>query len=112
MLAAIVGDLPSIDSDHDPDVVQRDNGSWLVDGGLSIKRIKTIIGMNTNFPGETNNAYNTVGGFILYQLEKMPRVADSFIYAGWTFEVVDIDGTRIDKVLITPQSGAEKKRQE
>jgi putative hemolysin len=112
VLAAIVGDLPSIDSDHDPDVVQRDNGSWLVDGGLSIKRIKTIIGMNTNFPGETNNAYNTVGGFILYQLEKMPRVADSFIYAGWTFEVVDIDGTRIDKVLITPQSGAEKKRQE
>jgi putative hemolysin len=107
VLAAIVGDLPSIDSEHDPDVVQRENGSWLVDGGLSIKRLKTVIGMNTYFPGEAGNAYNTVGGFILYQLEKMPRVADSFNYGGWSFEVVDIDGTRIDKVLITPLPGAE-----
>ena len=111
VLAAIVGDLPSIDSEHDPDVVQRDNGSWLVDGGLSIKRVKTVIGMNTYFPGEANNVYNTVGGFILYQLEKMPRVADRFTHAGWTFEVVDIDGTRIDKVLITP-ANSDKKLQE
>jgi len=100
VLAAIVGDLPTVDSELDPDVVQRDDGSWLVDGGLSVKRLKTVIGMNAYFPGETGNAYNTVGGFILYQLEKMPRVADNFSYGDWYFEVVDIDGTRIDKVLI------------
>lgn len=103
VLTAIVGDLPSADPGHDPDVVQREDGSWLVDGGLSVKRLKTVIGMNGNFPGEANNEYNTVSGFILYQLEKMPRVADSFAYANWYFEVVDIDGTRIDKVLITPK---------
>lgn len=102
VLGAIVGELPSVDSELDPDVVQREDGSWLVDGGLSIKRMKSVIGTNTNFPGESNNTYNTVGGFILYQLEKMPRVADNFAYADWNFEVVDIDGVRIDKVLITP----------
>jgi putative hemolysin len=103
VLKAIVGDLPSVESELDPDVVQREDGSWLVDGGLSIQRLKTVIGMNTYFPGEANNVYNTVGGFILFQLEKIPRVADNFDYEDWTFEVVDIDGIRIDKVLITPK---------
>ena len=72
-LVAIVGDLPTSESALDPDVVQREDGSWLVDGGLSIKRLKTVIGINTYLPGETSNAYNTVGGFILYQLEKIPQ---------------------------------------
>lgn len=103
VLTAIVGDLPVLEAEHDPDVVQREDGSWLIDGGLSIKRLKTVIGMNGYFPGETSNAYNTVGGFILFQMEKIPRVADSFAYDQWYFEVVDIDGIRIDKVLITPR---------
>jgi len=103
VLAAIVGELPSADFEQDPDVVQREDGSWLVDGGLSIKRLKSVIGMNTYFPGESDNAYNTVSGFILFQLEKMPRVADNFAYADWYFEVVDIDGIRIDKVLVSPK---------
>jgi putative hemolysin len=104
VLKAIVGDLPSVESELDPDVVQREDGSWLVNGGLSIKLLKTVIGMNGYFPGEANNAYNTVGGFILFQMEKIPRVADNFAYQDWYFEVVDIDGIRIDKVLITPKS--------
>lgn len=104
VLAAIVGDLPTVESELDPDFVQREDGSWLVDGGLSIKRLKSVIGMNGYFPGENANAYNTVSGFILHQLEKIPRVADNFAYADWYFEVVDIDGIRIDKVLITPKA--------
>jgi putative hemolysin len=107
VLSAIVGDLPSIESELDPDVVRREDGSWLVDGGLSIKRLKTVIGMNAYFPGETTNAYNTVGGFILFQLEKIPRVADHFVYTDWYFEVVDIDGIRIDKVLIIAKNPLE-----
>ncbi len=103
VLKAIVGDLPSIESDFDPDMVQRDDGSWLVDGGLAIKRLKSVVGINQDLPGESANTYNTVGGFILYYLEKIPRVADHFEYGDWYFEVVDIDGTRIDKVLVTPK---------
>jgi putative hemolysin len=104
VLKAIVGDMPAADDDFDPDVVQRDDGSWLVDGGLSINRLKSVIGMTGQFPGETDNSFNTVGGFILYFLEKIPRVADNFIYEDWYFEVVDIDGTRIDKVLVANKS--------
>lgn len=104
VLEAIVGDLPSPETDFDPDVVQRDDGSWLVDGGLSINRLKSVIGMTGYFPGEAANAYNTVGGFILYYLEKIPRVADHFVYEGWYFEVVDIDDTRIDKVFVAYNS--------
>ncbi|PPD35700.1 MAG: hypothetical protein CTY19_01230 [Methylomonas sp.] len=101
VVKAIVGDMPSTYDDFAPDVVQRDDGSWLVDGGVSIKRLKSVVGMTGQFPGETTNSFNTVGGFILYVLEKIPRVADNFVYEDWYFEIVDIDGTRIDKVLIT-----------
>jgi len=101
LLAAIVGDLPTAESELDPDIVQRDDGSWLVDGGLSMARLKSVVGMNCLFPSESAKAYNTIGGFILFHLERVPRVADGFEYGGWRFEVVDIDGTRIDKVLIS-----------
>lgn len=108
VLAAIVGELPGSEAGHDPDVVRREDGSWLVDGGLSVSRVKAVIGMNAALPGEAGSAYNTIGGFILYQMEKMPRVADSFSYDGWTFEVVDIDGIRIDKILISRQPAMPK----
>lgn len=107
VLKAIVGHLPSRTS-LDVDVVQRADGSWLVDGGLSIQRLKSVIGMDGNLPGETGNEYRTVGGFILFYLEKIPQVSDSFEFGQWRFEIVDIDGIRIDKVWISPMPEAQK----
>lgn len=101
VLTAIVGDFPTEEFELDPDVVQRDDGSWLVDGGVSIAKLKSVLDMDTEFPSETDNVYNTIGGFILFQLERVPHVADSVEHDGWRIEVVDIDGTRIDKVLIS-----------
>ncbi|WP_442499166.1 hemolysin family protein [Methylobacter sp. sgz302048] len=101
VLTAIVGDFPTEESELEPDVVQRDDGSWLIDGGVSIAKLKSVLDMDIEFPGETDNVYNTIGGFILFHLERVPHVADSFEYDDWRFEVVDIDGTRIDKVLIS-----------
>ncbi|WP_027158153.1 hemolysin family protein [Methylobacter luteus] len=101
VLTAIVGDFPTVESELDPDVVQRDDGSWLIDGSVSIARLKSILDIDTDFPDEMANVYNTIGGFILFYLERVPHVADNFEYGDWRFEVVDIDGTRIDKVLIT-----------
>jgi putative hemolysin len=100
VLKAIVGELPSVETEFEPDVVQRADGCWLVDGGVSISRLKSLIGITSDFPGEAANAFNTVGGFILFYLERIPRVADNFVYDEWYFEVIDIDGTRIDKVLV------------
>lgn len=106
VLKAIVGHLPST-GNLDIDVVQRADGSWLVDGGLSIQRMKSVIGMDGPLPGETGNDYHTVGGFILFYLEKIPQVADAFEYRQWRFEIVDIDGIRIDKVLISQKPADE-----
>jgi putative hemolysin len=103
VLGAIIGGFPAIVPELDSDVMQREDGSWLVDGSLPITRLKTVIGMEEDFPGESANAYNTVAGLILYHLERVPHPADKFEYGSWRFEVVDIDGTRIDKVLITPK---------
>lgn len=104
VLTAIVGDFPTTESEFDPDIVQRDDGSWLIDGGVSIARLKSVLDVGVDFPGEADKAYNTVGGFILFHLERVPHVADSFEYGDWRFEVMDIDGTRIDKVLITARN--------
>ena len=100
VLKAIVGDIPLSANEYDPDIVQRDDGSWLVNGGLSINQLKSTLNMTGSLPGEASNAFNTVGGFVLFYLEKMPRVADNFCHDDWYFEVVDIDGSRIDKVLV------------
>ncbi|MBS3962990.1 MAG: HlyC/CorC family transporter [Methylomonas sp.] len=100
VLTAIVGDIPDADEGYDPDIVQRDDGSWLVDGGLSVGRLKSAIGITSQLPGERDNAFNTVGGFVLYYLERIPRVTEHFEHGDWYFEVVDIDGTRVDKVLV------------
>jgi putative hemolysin len=105
VLKAIVGQLPDSGHGYDVEFAQRADGSWLVDGGVSIKRLKSVIGMHGDFPGEIDNAYQTLGGFILFQLEKIPAIADRFEYESWSFEIVDIDGRRIDKVLISATSG-------
>lgn len=103
VLTAIVGDFPSEDRLYDPEIVQRDDGSWLVDGGISISRLKVILNINSSFPGEQSNNYNTLGGFIMSYLERIPNVAEHFEYADWRYEIVDMDQNRIDKVLMTGQ---------
>ena len=110
VLKAIVGEIPHPDNDFDPDVVQRGDGSWLIDGGLSISQLKTVIGFKGQFPGETENAFNTLGGMILFVMEKIPQVSDHFVLENWYFEVMDIDGIRIDKVFVanhTDQAGTQ-----
>lgn len=106
VLKAIVGTLPSR-TNLDAEVVQRSDGSWLIDGGVAIQRMKTVIGIDGHLPGEVDSEYHTVGGFILFYLEKIPQVADAFEFGQWRFEIVDIDGTRIDKVLISRKSSDE-----
>lgn len=103
VLSAIVGKFPSEDSELDLEIVQRNDGSWLVDGGITIARLKAMLDININFPGEKANRYNTLGGFVVFYLERIPSVAEHFEYAGWRFEVVDMDKARVDKTLITRQ---------
>jgi putative hemolysin len=104
VLSAIVGDFPSEDTLENPEMVQRADGSWLVDGDISLVRLKALLAIDTPFPAEQTNNYNTLGGFIMTHLERIPSVADHFDYAGWRYEIVDMDQARIDKVLMTKQN--------
>lgn len=100
VFGAIVGDLPSDESPADAEIVRREDGSWLVDGGTAIQRLKTTLEIDDTLPGEDTNSYHTVGGLVMHVLERMPAVADHFVLDEWRFEVVDMDKTRVDKVLV------------
>lgn len=100
ILEAIVGELPSKDEPHEPEVTIREDGSWLVDGLLIIDRLREILDLDETFPDEESGHYHTVGGFMMTQLGGIPRVGQHFQWKHFRFEVVDMDGRRVDKVLI------------
>jgi putative hemolysin len=101
VLTSIVGELPSSDAPEEQDIVMREDGSWLIDGSVSIERLKTLSDINEELSGEEENAYNTLGGFVMYVLGRVPAVSDRFDMAGFHFEVMDMDKNRVDKVLVT-----------
>jgi len=101
VLTSIVGELPSSDVAAEQDIVERADGSWLVDGSVAIERLKSVTRIEEDLPGEDENAFNTLGGLVMYVLGRIPVVADRFEAAGLSFEVVDMDKNRVDKVLLT-----------
>ena len=106
VLTSIVGELPSSDTDEEQDIVERADGSWLVDGGVAIERLKLVLKIEDDLPGEDENAFNTLGGLVMYVLGRIPAVTDQFDAAGYRFEVVDMDKNRVDKMLLTQMVGA------
>ena len=101
ILEAIVGDISSRDDLDGPQAVQREDGSWLFDGMLPIDEFKDILHIRA-LPEEGRGNYETLGGFMLMQLGRVPNTADHFEWDRFRFEVVDMDGRRIDKVLVQP----------
>ncbi|HEY9668947.1 MAG TPA: hemolysin family protein [Coleofasciculaceae cyanobacterium] len=99
ILEEIVGDIPSIDEMDEPQAVQREDGSWLVDGMLSIEEFFELFDI-TQVPGEQRANYHTLAGFTIAQLGRIPKAADHFEWQGIRFEVMDMDGNRVDKVLV------------
>jgi len=100
IMEAIVGDLPAIGEKPEEWAKRREDGSWLVDASIPIYEFKDLIGLR-ELPDEDESAYTTLGGFILMQLGRIPSPAEHFEWGGWRFEVVDMDGNRIDKALVS-----------
>jgi putative hemolysin len=98
ILESIVGDMPSVGEPGEPVFTQRSDGSWLLDGLLHIDRLKEIFDFD-DLPSEKQGLYRSVGGFVISQVRKIPEVGESFDWGGVRFEVVDMDGRRVDKVL-------------
>ncbi|MBA2753453.1 MAG: HlyC/CorC family transporter [Chloroflexia bacterium] len=106
VLEAIVGDLPSSGEREDEEAVRRDDGSWLLDGSLAAERLPEILGAE-RFPRAEVGNYETVGGFVLARLGRIPVAGDDFRWGAWRFEVMDMDGHRVDKVLASVLADAD-----
>jgi putative hemolysin len=102
VLEAIVGGLPIEGEAPEPRIAQRADGSWLVDGMLSIEELKELLGV-PRLPDEESADYETLAGFVLAQLDHVPRIGERLEWEGWRMEIMDMDGRRIDRVLIGRQ---------
>ena len=104
IIEEIFGD---VDADE-PEAVQREDGSWLLDGRMPLTRFEDILPDQTHLNEEDMGGYRTLAGFVMAQLDRMPRIGDHFIYAEYRFEVVDMDAARVDRVLVEPKPTAPK----
>lgn len=98
VLRAIVGELPTPEQDE-PRVVRREDGSWLLDGLLPVSELEEILELD-EADSEELMEYQTLGGLVMGRTGQIPETGDRFEWAGWRFEVLDMDGRRVDKVLV------------
>ena len=101
ILVELVGDLPSVEDADEPQAVRRDDGSWLLDGMLPVEDFFEIFGIEDS-ASENRGSYHTMGGFVITNLGKIPTAAEHFEWNNLRVEVVDMDGNRVDKILVMP----------
>jgi len=100
VLEAIVGEMPGPAGSGESLATQREDGSWLIDGGMPISDFKELFSIE-RLPREEEGGYHTLAGFIMTQLGRLPSASDHFVWNNLRIEVVDMDRRRIDKVLVS-----------
>ncbi|MBI4475371.1 MAG: HlyC/CorC family transporter [Acidobacteria bacterium] len=101
ILEDLVGDVASADMPEEKQAVKRPDGSWLMDGKMLIDEVKETLNID-RLPEEESGGYQTLGGLVMLQVGRVPVTGDSFQTETHRFEVVDMDGKRVDKVLVVP----------
>src|SRR5438552_10577365 len=99
ILEALVGELPEAGV-TDPRIVKREDGTWLIDGMVGLDELKQVLGVS-QLPGEDPD-FHTLGGYLMARLNRVPMVADRITAGDWRFEIVEMDGRRVDRVLVVP----------
>jgi putative hemolysin len=99
ILEALVGDIPGA-GETDPRIVRREDGTLLADGMLGLDELKQLLGV-AHLPGEDPD-FHTLGGYLMARLNRVPMVADRVMADRWGFEIVEMDGRRVDRVMIAP----------
>ncbi|WP_397595649.1 hemolysin family protein [Silanimonas sp.] len=101
LLGAVMGrgQAPHEASDDEPLLVQRDDGSWLVDGRLTSDETRELLRVSS-LPGEEDHDFHTIAGMVMAQFGRIPDAGEHFTWEGWRIEVIDRDGARIDKLLV------------
>jgi putative hemolysin len=101
VLEELVGEIADeYDEATSHPIVRRDDGSLLIDGAILIDDVKAALEVDI-LPGEEREPFDTLAGFLLSQLGHIPQLGEKVSWGGWCFEIVDMDGLRIDKVLVT-----------
>ncbi len=103
ILEAIVGEM-SVDGYQNQNAIRRQDGSWLLNARLANAEFCKILGIQ-NLPENETGKYHTLAGFIIKRLEKVPSTGDKVVWNDWVFEVVDMDGKRVDQVMASKSSG-------
>lgn len=98
ILEAVLGEAPA---ETEARMSQRADGSWLVDGMLHIDEVEDLLDDKALFPEDERGDYQTLGGFVMMRIGRIPQPADQFEWNGMRFEVMDMDGRRVDKILIS-----------
>jgi putative hemolysin len=107
-LEAIVGELPEGEGDT-PGFLRRDDGSWLIDGRFPLNDLRDTLGVRSHALEQLDA--QTIGGLVMQQLGRIPREGDRFVWEGLKFEVVDMDGRRVDKVIASRPSSKDKDKE-
>lgn len=100
IVEAIVGEVSLTEETPEEEMVQRDDGSWLVDGRVPTHEFKEKFEIKA-LPDVEDGYYQSVGGFVMAMLGRIPRAGDAFDWNEWHIEVMDMDGRRVDKILMT-----------
>ena len=103
IIEGITGDFADVDAPQVSGPVRRDDGSWLIDGDESIDELERLV----DLPDLEHGGYHTVAGMIMAALNRIPSEGDKAVIGDWVFEVVDMDGRRIDKILASPKNAVE-----
>ena len=103
IMEKLVGLMPASEDElkeEENRIIQRTETTWLVDGLLNIDEFKEYFGINKELPGEEKDLYKTVGGFLTYLFGRIPKELDRYVWETYTFEIVDMDNVRIDKIMV------------
>ena len=109
VISSIVGELPT-EAGEEPMIVRRDDGSWLIDGTLDLDMVARTLDVESLLSDGEPTHYHTLGGLMMLGLGRVPRTGDVFTRQDYRFEVVDMDGNRVDRVLISRIDGVERHR--
>ena len=95
VMSTVMGDL--VNNEEESQILEREDGSWLVDGSTPVEDLERLLDVDS-LPDDS--AYETVAGFMMYMLRKIPKRTDRVVYGGYRFEVIDVDNNKVDQVLV------------
>jgi putative hemolysin len=100
ILEGLVGELPEAGVEYEPPIVVRADGSWSVDAFVDMEELKSVTGAQA-FSGQKDGVYQTVAGWAIERLGHIPKIGESFEASGYRFEIADMDGRRVDRILVS-----------